>query len=76
MRADVFLDPGQGSRIKYLAAWIPSATATAVGKSGGVRRSGGLVLRTRPPATVRATSGGFRAASRHPCMNPQIATPA
>jgi len=35
MRADVFLDPGQGSRIKYQAAWIPSATAIAVGKIGG-----------------------------------------
>ena len=45
--------PRMGSRIKYQAAWIPSATAAAVGKSGRVRVSGGLALRARPPATLR-----------------------
>jgi len=32
--------PRMGSRIKYQAAWIPSATAAAVGKSERVHVSG------------------------------------
>jgi len=30
----MWVRPRMGSRIKYQAAWIPSATAAAVGKSG------------------------------------------
>jgi|GEM_PF-4683966 len=61
--------PRMGSRIKYQAAWIPSATAAAVGKSGRVRRSGGLALRARPPATIRDAirrrNRGFARVSPH-----------
>jgi hypothetical protein len=61
------MGPRMGSRIKCQAAWIPSATAAAVGKSERVRVSGGLALRARPPATlrdaIRRRNRGFARAS-------------